>query len=160
MHAGTALPMSPQVAVPIVTQGSASGVGRGKRKASSSGGGASPPKSRKERACNWTLLEILDMVAAKRHEFLEDIEVEDARELMHPELTKWGKIAIKVNEAGKVRGGHIARDGLAYKYKWQTLLADYKKVAPPPNSLRRSTCKCTTGSNTSQVCTLPIPVTS
>ena len=28
------------------------------------------------------------MVAAKRHEFLEDIEVEDARELMHPELTK------------------------------------------------------------------------
>jgi hypothetical protein len=65
----------------------------------------------------------------RRQEFLEDIEVKDARELMHPELTKWGKIAMKLKEAGKRRGGHIARDGLAYKYKWQTLLAEYKKVA-------------------------------
>lgn len=73
--------------------------------------------------------EILDMVATKRQEFLEDIEVKDARELMHLELTKWGKIAMKLKEAGKRRGGHIARDGLAYKYKWQTLLAKYKKVA-------------------------------
>ena len=53
------------------------------------------------------------MVITKRQEFLEDIEVEDAQELMHLELTKWGKIAMIVNEAGKVRGGHVP-----YKYKW------------------------------------------
>jgi hypothetical protein len=92
-------------------------------------GGGPSRKCRKERASNWSALEILDMVAAKRQEFLEDIEVEDARELMHPEQTKWGKIANKVNEAGRLRGGHSPRDVLACKYKWQTLLADCKKVA-------------------------------
>lgn len=86
-------------------------------------------KARKERASNWSALEVLDMVAAKRQEFLEDIEVEDARELMNPEHTRWGKVASKVNEAGILRGGHSPRDALACKYKWQTLLADYKKVA-------------------------------
>jgi hypothetical protein len=41
-------------------------VGRGKRKAGSIAKGDGPTKSRKEWACNWTMLEILDMVAAKR----------------------------------------------------------------------------------------------
>jgi hypothetical protein len=44
--------------------------------------------------------------------------VEDVRELMHLELTKWKKIAIKVNKAGKLWKGHIARDCLACKYEW------------------------------------------
>jgi hypothetical protein len=47
--------------------------------------GLAPLKLRKERALNWTLMEILDMVAMKKQEFLEDIEVEDAQELMFPE---------------------------------------------------------------------------
>ena len=38
----------------------------------------------------------------KKQEFLEDIEVEDARELMFPEQTKWGKIVVVVNEAVKL----------------------------------------------------------
>ena len=90
--------------------------------------GPGPLKSRKERALNSILMEILDMVATKKQEFLEDIEVEDAKELIFPEQTKWGKIDAVVNEAGKLQGGHVERDGLACKYKWQTLLADYKNV--------------------------------
>jgi hypothetical protein len=101
-----------------------------KRKGGTSADAVGPSrKSRKERASNWSVLEILDMVAAKKQEFLEDIEVEDARDLMYPDQTKWGKIATQVYEAGLVRGGHSPRDALACKYKWQTLLADYKKVA-------------------------------
>jgi hypothetical protein len=101
-----------------------------KRKAVSRGDVTAPPtKSRKERASNWSVLEILDMVAAKRQAFLQDIEVEDARELMNPEQTRWGKVATQVNEAGRARGGHSPRDAVACKYKWQTLMADYKKVA-------------------------------
>jgi hypothetical protein len=38
------------------------------------------------------------MVAAKK----QDIEVEDARKLMRPEQSKWGKISTQVNEAGRL----------------------------------------------------------
>lgn len=101
-----------------------------KRKAATSADAAGPSrKSRKERASNWSALEILDMVAAKKQEFLEEIELEDARAFMHPEQSKWSKIATQVNAAGLVRGGHSPRDASACKYKWQTLLADYKKIA-------------------------------
>lgn len=69
------------------------------------------------------------MVVAKRQEFLEDIEVEDAHEFMHPEQSKWSRIAALVNDSGKHQGGHVQKDGLVCKYKWQTLLAGCKKVA-------------------------------
>jgi hypothetical protein len=36
--------------------------------------------------------------------------VEDARDLMYPDQTKWGKIATQVNEASLVRGGHCEND--------------------------------------------------
>lgn len=106
-YADAGVPFLPQTVVPSGQQGSASASEKGKRKACNTTEDACPAKCRKERASNWTLLEILDMVAAERHEFLEDIEVEDVHELMHPKLTKWGKTAIKVNEADKVRAGDI-----------------------------------------------------
>jgi hypothetical protein len=111
---GTAIP-PPALSRPLSELRGASQ--RGTRKIASPAEGVGPLKSRKERASNWTFLEILDLVAAKKQEFLEDIEVEDARELIFPEQTKWGKIAAVVNEVGKLRGGHVERDGLACKYK-------------------------------------------
>ena len=52
--------------------------------------------------------------------------VEDARELMCPEIGKWGKIAMVLN-SGKGEGD-VQRDRDACKYKWSTLLADFKKI--------------------------------
>jgi hypothetical protein len=107
LYAGAAVPFPPQALVPSIPQRSTDASARDKQKARSTAEGGCPSKSRKERACNWTLLEILDMVATKRQEFLEDIEVEDVWKIMHPEFIKSGKIAIKVNEACKVKGGHV-----------------------------------------------------
>ena len=129
MHSFTVGTTIPPTALSRPVLGLPSASQRGKRKIASPTEGPASLKSRKEQALNWTLIEILDMVAAKKQEFLEDIEVEDARELMFPKQTKWGKIATVVNEARKLRGSHVERDGLACKYKWQMLLANYKKVA-------------------------------
>jgi putative heme iron utilization protein len=64
--AGTAIPFSLQAPVSTAPQGSTSASARGKRKARCTAKGGCLPKSIKEQACNWTLLEILDMVTAKR----------------------------------------------------------------------------------------------
>lgn len=54
------------------------------------------------------------------------MSVQDARELMCPELGKWGKIAMILNSS---KGeGDVERDRDAYKYKWSTLLSDFKKI--------------------------------
>jgi hypothetical protein len=44
---------------------------------------------------------------------------------MNPKLGKWGKVALVIN-AGKV--DVVERDGPACKYKWSTLLSDFKKI--------------------------------
>ena len=130
VNAVAANPILPPPMMPAATEASAGASQDRKRKGGTSADAASPSrKSKKERASNWSALEILDMVAAKKQEVLEEIELEDARAFMHPEQSKWGKIATQVNAAGLVRGGHSPRDASACKYKWQTLLADYKKIA-------------------------------
>ena len=112
-------PAGPPLRMAACRVASAGGSSERKGIATSAADGGDPSrKCRKERASNSSTLEILDMVATKRQEFLEDIEVEDARELIHPEETKWGKIASKMNKAWKLQGGHSPRDVLAYKYKW------------------------------------------
>ena len=44
---------------------------------------------------------------------------------MNPETTQWSKIADKINSPSIAE---CKRDGHACKFKWQKLLADYKKV--------------------------------
>ena len=56
---------------------------------------------------------------------MQDILVDDARDLINPEMTRWGKIAKKINSTSFAK---CRRDGHACKFKWQKLLADYKKV--------------------------------
>ena len=69
---------------------------------------------------------MLALVAAKRAEFMEELEADDPRQLMHPEMSKWEKILVSVN-AG--HGTSCYRSPEACKYKWQTLLPEYKRVA-------------------------------
>jgi hypothetical protein len=66
------------------------------------------------------------MVDCKEAEHLEELDMEDSRDLMQPETSKWTRIASKVNAMGN---GVCHRDGAACKYKWQMLLSDYKKIA-------------------------------
>ena len=91
--------------VPMVSA-SLRGLGKAKRKAV--GGnptppppgdpeGAGPTKRRKERDPNWSREEILALVEAKREEYLEEMEVLDARDLMATDISKWRRIAEKVN---------------------------------------------------------------
>lgn len=78
---------------------------------------------RKERDPNWNMMEMLALVRAKRKEFMEDLEVDDPRTLMQSEGSKWERIALFVNVAD---GLTCYRSPDACKYKWQTLLPDYK----------------------------------
>lgn len=84
------------------------------------------PSSKKDRDPNWSKSEILALIEAKRQEYVEEMSVDDPRELMCPELGKWGKIALKLN-ASKGEGD-VDRDRDACKYKWSTLLSDFKKI--------------------------------
>jgi hypothetical protein len=84
------------------------------------------PKVRKERDPNWNRLEMVALVRAKRAEFMDELEADDPRELMNPEMSKWHKISVAVNA---VQGISCYRSPEACKYKWQTLLPEYKRVA-------------------------------
>jgi hypothetical protein len=104
--------------------------GRGKRRGP--GGNAAGPsravKLRKERDPNWAFLEMMTLAAAKRDEFLNELDVVDQRELMDPESSKWERIASRV-DATLAGQPHIYRSGPACKYKWQSMLQEYKKLA-------------------------------
>ncbi|KAG0578609.1 hypothetical protein KC19_4G036600 [Ceratodon purpureus] len=83
-------------------------------------------RSKKDRDPNWTKSEILSLIEAKRQEHLDELTVDDPRELMCPELGKWGKIAVLLNAT---KGdGDVHRDRDSCKYKWNTLMADFKKI--------------------------------
>jgi hypothetical protein len=58
---------------------------------SSEGDVAVPAKPRKERDPNWSRIEMLALVRAKRAEFIEELEADDPRQLMNPEMSKWEK---------------------------------------------------------------------
>jgi hypothetical protein len=65
--------------------------GRNKRKALASTSDTTPlgnVKSRKERDPNWNRLEMLALVRAKRAEFIDELQVDDPRELMNTDVTK------------------------------------------------------------------------
>jgi hypothetical protein len=52
--------------------------------------------------------------------------VDDPRLLMNSEMTKWERISIAVSSAEGIECTRIAE---VCKYKWQTLMPDYKHVA-------------------------------
>jgi hypothetical protein len=69
---------------------------------------------------------MLALVRAKRAEFIEELEVDDSRQLMNPEMSKWEKNLVSINAR---HGTSCYRSLEACKYKWQTLLPEYKRVA-------------------------------
>jgi hypothetical protein len=88
------------------------------------GGGKSKP--RKERDPNWNRVEMLALVRAKRAEFIEELEADDPRLFMNSEMTKWERISVSVSSTD---GIECIRTAEACKYKWQTLMPDYKRIA-------------------------------
>jgi hypothetical protein len=56
----------------------------------------SKKRQRKKRGPNWGLQEILALIAVKREEFLERLQVTDAQELFNPETTQWQHVSMSV----------------------------------------------------------------
>lgn len=54
------------------------------------------------------------MVVAKKNEFVEELDVDNIKELMQLDISKWDKIDAKVNAIGNDIGH---RNGAAYNYK-------------------------------------------
>jgi hypothetical protein len=44
--------------------------------------------------------EMLALVAAKREEYMDEVETVDTRDLMDPNVTKWSRISERVMSAG------------------------------------------------------------
>ena len=81
---------------------------------------------KKERNPNWSKIEILSLIAAKRPKYIDEMTVEEPKELMCPKLGKWGQIVFVLNST---RGEEeVEMKGDACKYKWSTLLSDFKKI--------------------------------
>ena len=83
-------------------------------------------KKKKERDPNWNRMEILALVQVKQEEFMEELQTDDPRELMNIDITKWERVSLLVNIGS---GISYYRSPEACKYKWQTLLPNYKRVA-------------------------------
>jgi hypothetical protein len=69
---------------------------------------------------------MLALVHAKHSEFIEDLQVDDPRVLKQTKGSKWDRVSLSVNASA---GISCYRSPDACKYKWQTLLLEYKKVA-------------------------------
>ena len=65
------------------------------------------------------------MVWLQREEWMDDVMVDNGWDLMNLETTCCGKIAEKLNSSSIAE---CLRDGHAFKFKWQKLLAKNKKV--------------------------------
>ena len=70
----------------------------------------------------------MTLAATKHDEFLNNLDVADQRELMDPESSKWERITSRV-DAALTGQPHIYRSGPTCKYKWQSMLQEYKKLA-------------------------------
>jgi hypothetical protein len=69
---------------------------------------------------------MLVLVRTKGAEFLKELEADDPYDLMNPKMRKWDKVSISMN---LVVGITCYRSPEACKYKWQTLLLKYKRIA-------------------------------
>jgi hypothetical protein len=68
---------------------------------------------------------MLALVDAKREEFMEELDIVDARDLMDPETTKWTHISDRVMAAGF---SPCLRDHAMYKSKWHLIIPDYRRI--------------------------------
>jgi hypothetical protein len=82
------------------------------------------------------IAEMMALAIAKWDKFLDELAIVDQREFIDPESSKWDKIAIKVDVA-LVGQPHINRGGLACKYKWQSMVQEFKKIANFHNETSR-----------------------
>jgi hypothetical protein len=71
-------------------------------------------------------MEMLSLVRAKKAEFMDELQADDPRELMNTEMSKWERVSLSMNARA---GISYYRSPEACKYKWQTLLPKYKRVA-------------------------------
>jgi hypothetical protein len=103
--------------------------GRNERKGGASAAGApgtSPVKYRKERDPNWSRLKMMALVRAKYAEFMDELQSNDPREFMNSDVTQWKRVSLSMNAGPSIT---CYRSSEACKYKWQTLLPEYKRVA-------------------------------
>ena len=70
-------------------------------------------------------MEMLALVCAKCQEFLDELDVDNPRTLITIEGSRWHRIVVFVNIADDVT---CYRSPEAYKYKWQQLLPDHKRI--------------------------------
>ena len=71
-------------------------------------------------------MEILALVKAKCAKFMEELEADNPMLLMNSKMTKWERISVSVSATEWIECINSAK---ACKYKWQTLLPDYKHIA-------------------------------
>jgi hypothetical protein len=102
-----------------------------KRRAPDPAEGSRPPSGPntrpwKERQPNWGGPEVLALINVKEKEHEASKLNSDSRDLMETATQKWTRIATDVSGAGF---STQYRGAMACKDKWQTLLADYKKIS-------------------------------
>ena len=88
--------------------------------------GDSNRRPRRDRGPNWNMQEMLALVAAKRDEYMGEVDTVDARDLMEPDVTKWSRISAKLIAA---RYSPCTRDHSMCKSKWHLIIADYRRIA-------------------------------
>lgn len=68
---------------------------------------------------------MLVLIAAKREEFMDELDTIDARDLMDSNVTKWRRISDKVMAAGF---SPCLRDHAKNKSKWYLILPEYRRI--------------------------------
>lgn len=99
---------------------------QGKRPSTFDSQGETSQKPRRDRNPNWTIPEMLALVSAKHHEYLQKLDVVNGQDLMEFEVTKWGCISNKVKAF--VFSMHYW-DKMDCKGKWHFILPYYCRVA-------------------------------
>jgi hypothetical protein len=80
---------------------------------------------RKDRQPNWSPLEMVALIAAKREQYFEELDVVNGHDLMNLDASKWVRISHLVMATGQ---SPCMRDGPACKAKWNQIIPDYKRI--------------------------------
>jgi hypothetical protein len=83
-------------------------------------------RPRKDRHPNWGAPKVMALINTKEKEHNTLKLAPDSRDMMESVTQRWTKIATDVSKASF--SAHY-RGAMAYKDKWQTLFADYKKIS-------------------------------
>ena len=100
-HVSTGTPMTfPQPEPPQQIGATCSRMTKGKRKITNAAPGDSselPIKSKKDQDPNWSPVEICVLIDLKKDEWLKEQELQDSRERMQPDGSRWNRIVAKLN---------------------------------------------------------------